>query len=141
MTARIDLLDRNFLINGAMKYFQRDTGVVALTTSAFYRGLDRFIIKTSGGLAAGNSNRSSGQVPPNGLSEHSLQLDITPTLIGHQVDVQQRIESIFVRPMNNQKVSLSMQVFSESADQIEIELRTADVKDDFSAVTPIAGTP
>jgi len=131
---RTDRLDRNFIINGAMKYTQRDIGTVALDIATLYRGIDRFLLLTSGGLTTGTSQRSI-IVPPNNITKHSLQLTATPTVITHGLNIEQRIESIYSRDLSNQKVSLSFQVFSESASEAQIIFRTPNVEDDFSVTT------
>lgn len=132
-TPRIDRNDKNFIINGNMDYAQRKpSGTVTIDTNAFYRAVDRFIVKTQSGLLTGTTERDSLNVPTNGKSRYSLKTTATPLAAANRVDIQQRIESKISRELVGENVSFGAWVYSESSTEVLFQLRYPNTIDDYS---------
>jgi hypothetical protein len=107
-TPRIDLIDKNLLINGNMDYWQRSTSV-ALTGTFGYQSVDRW-----GGWASGGGSpviSRSTQVP-NADSQYSMRLTGATSTTGTRMI--QRVESRMIAPHASSKVTLSVWVYNNT---------------------------
>ena len=132
---RIDRLDRNFLINGSFRYFQRGTNIAI--PGIGYTTADRWRIGFNVPLTSAVSFQSQ-TIPSGGISKHSLTLQATVSGTGGDIQAQQRIENIFARDLVLAgKMSFSVQVASDSASLCDLDIRYATAEDNFASVTPI----
>lgn len=137
---RIDRLEQNYFINGAFKYFQRGTNI-AIPGGIAYTTADRWRIGFNAPLTNPVSFQS-GTIPSGGIAKHSLTLQVDVAGTGGDVQTQQRIESIFARNLVKAgKLSLAVQVATDSASQCDLDLRYASTEDNFSTLVPIITQP
>jgi len=136
-TPRADRNDKNLIINGGMDFFQRSNPAVgeAMTGSGTleYIAPDRFRVASDGAADNGTVKRNTSS--PDSKTKHSLQMTLDADNSTDELIFEQRIEAANIREFVNLKFNLGFQVNSDSATQIELELFTADVEDDFSAQT------
>lgn len=137
LTPRIDRLDRNFIINGGMDYFQRGgvSAAVALGTSFDYITADRFDMRVTGTWTTPTSGRSSTQLGD--VARYSHLFQGTPTALGDTFVKRQKIESVFAKELVDEKISLALLYSGNNFTTLTITMYTADVEDDFSAVTQV----
>lgn len=137
LAPRISNIDKNYLMNGAMDFFQRFispsafTGV-SLTTSYSYLTADRWAQQYAGTWGGGTPASCSSTNVPNQLSKYSLNLIGGPSVITDEVDVRQRIESIVASELSSKVVSLGLMMNSDSPSQITLELWVPTARDDYT---------
>lgn len=126
MLERVDRIDQNLLINGLVKPLcQRLPGGVATMSNVFlYQIIDRFM-----GRYQGNFNASpTWEV----LSDDSLMkgdfIDANGSL-----ELQQRVESLLAVSLAGEKASVSMELYSESCNQITLSLYYPLIEDDWTS--------
>ena len=126
MLERVDRIDQNLLINGLVKPLcQRLPGGVATMSNVFlYQIIDRFM-----GRYQGNFNASpTWEV----LSDDSLMkgdfIDANGSL-----ELQQRVESLLAVSLAGEKASVSMELYSESCNQITLSLYYPLNEDDWAS--------
>lgn len=137
LTPRIDRLDRNYLINSAKDFAQRSTAAENLTGSYQILALDRHAHKT-GGSFNGTPTVQRVQDSPDGKTKYCSEIVADFAASTSELFEAQTIESVFARDLVNEVVSYSMYVKSSSCTTVELNLYTADVEDDFTAVTSFA---
>lgn len=135
---RLDRLDRNFFINGGMDYWQR-AGATSLTiTNSFIHWADRWAIGMGGTWTTPLGLRDIDV--PSVKSKYSYKVTGTPTIITDSMVWRQKVESIFARAMAGKKASISIKVKSNNMKGVRIRLATADIENDFSAITSFLDT-
>jgi len=140
LTPRIDKIDKNYLINGAFDFFQRNTGSVTIGGGFSYQTADRWAIgyNAGGGITSQTSARSA--TVPNGSVKYSIKLSANaPTSAGNML-IRQRIEAANARELSGQIVNLSVWVRSESASQVRLDVSTPTVEDNFTSTTLVSNT-
>lgn len=134
---RIDNIDKNYLINGGMDYWQRFISPapfsgVSMTTSWTYLNADRWAQQyVAAGMGATPASCSSLTVP-NQLSKYSMNFIVTPTMTSAEVDMRQRIEARFASELSGQVVSFGFMINSPSATQMIMELWTPQGPDNYT---------
>lgn len=137
------LVASNKIINGGFDYFQHGAATVAksLTGTSSYIGPDRYKIRTNGS-AVGSIERVVDS--PNYLTENCLDIltNASSSADDEGVEVLQRIESNFARELTSETASLGIYYKAEAAapTELNIQLFTADSKDDFSTLTSISSS-
>lgn len=139
-TPRIDRIDRQYFMNGGSEYFQRGgvSSAVAVGTSFDYITMDRFDMKVTGTWTTPTSQRSSTKLGT--LARRSHLFQGTPTNLADTFVIRQKIESVFAKDLINDVFSLGLKYKGDNFTTLDITLYTADVEDDFSAVTQIDTT-
>lgn len=134
LTPRIDKLDKNYIINGGYDYSQRalTASLGAINTPA-YISLDRFITDHTEVLTSGTFDRVIDS--PNSLTKYCGKFTINTATSTNVIKKGQRIESIFSRDLVSKETSYSLYYKTDSCQQINFKIFTADIEDDFTAKT------
>lgn len=138
---RIDRIDRNFLINGGMEFFQRANNATVpmnlSTTPAYY--LDRFMTYYSGtvtGTPTVNQLQQSPDVKTKYAMSVALQRNASAPIIG----LVQRIEGIEARDLAAAGVG-SFHVWINSpiaGAQVQIVLNVPTAEDNYATISQIS---
>lgn len=137
LTPRLDRIDRNYFINGAMEYFQvagASVGV-AVPSSYDYSTVDMFELEQTGTWTSPESVRSTTKVGSN--SRRSLEFTGTPGAISDEFHMRTKIESIFAQELVGSIFSLGLRLKSSNFTQVRVILSHADVEDDFTTTTQV----
>ena len=140
LTPRLDRIDRNYFINGAMEYFQvagASVGV-AVPSSYDYSTVDMFELEQTGTWTSPESVRSTTKVGSN--SRRSLEFTGTPGAISDEFHMRTKIESIFAHELISDKISLGLNIKSSNFTQVLIRLSFANAEDNFSSTTSVIET-
>ena len=136
LTPRINRLDRNYLLNSAKDFTQRSNTAENLTGSYEFVTLDRHAYKTAGSFN-GTPTVQRVQDSPDGKTKYCSEIIADFADASAELFEAQPIESINARDLVGENVSFSIYVKSGSCTTLELRLYTADVEDDFTAVTSI----
>ncbi len=134
LTPRLDRLEKNYLINGAMDYFQRNTSA-GITGSSNYVTVDRFQVWHVSNGTAPTSQRSTNV--PNRFSRYSHQFVSPSDNVGHTLNIMQRVEAIYARELANNVVSFSAWVYSENATTVKLAVAYAGAEDNWTTQVPL----
>lgn len=135
LTPRLDRIDKNYFINGAMEYYQVSTSA-AIPASYDYVGPDMFENQYSGSWTSPNVARSITKV--GSRSRRSMLLTGTAGLVTDELHLKTKIESILAMELIDDVFSLGLKLKSDNFTQVRIILSYADTEDVFSSVTQIA---
>lgn len=135
-TKRQDRQERNYLINSAKDFAQRSTAAENLSAAYDFLTLDRHAYKTAGSF---NGTPTIQRVTdsPDGKTKYCSEFSADFAAAGSELTEAQPIESINSRELVGELVSLSVWVKSTSCTTLKLDLSTADVEDDFTAVTGV----
>ena len=134
LTPRINRLDRNYLINSAKDFAQRSTSAVNLGVSYAFNSLDRHVYKYAGSFS-GTPTVQRIQDSPSGKTKYCSSLVANFSAVSAELFESQPIESVNARDLVGEQVSFSIWVKPDSCQTMELRLYTANVEDNFSAVT------
>jgi hypothetical protein len=134
LTPRTDRLDKNYIINGSMDFWQRHNNTTVPAGLPGYYAADRWYMDA---VNQGQAIVRSTDIPAGSKSKYSLEYNATIAAADREVAIQQRIESVFARDLIGEDISLRFNYKSESAIQLQVKISVADVEDDFSAVTDV----
>ena len=132
---RLDNLDKNFIINGGMDYFQRALSVSNITLTQYVA--DRFLLYTYAGGVGVISRLEDAPSSIPGL-KYCANYAMTTTIedgSSQSHRVTHRIESIFSKELVGQKISFSCWVKTADFTHIGFRVYTPDTEDDFSLIT------
>lgn len=135
LTPRLDRLDKNFIINGGLDYWQYGPTTTNLDNVPKYTSsrADRFLASCTPTLTYFSSR--STNVPLNGKSRYSINFEGSPVADTDTIVYQHRIEGHMLRQFLEGRFSFGFWARSQSADNINISFNTANALDDFSGVT------
>lgn len=135
LTPRLSKLDRNFLLNGGFDFSQEyGAGIVGCPSTPAYI-LDQFLASYA---STYNSTPlvQRTEASPNSRTKYALRFyNMDASASTASITSSQRIESIFARELVGEACSLSAQIRSQEHQRVQVEIYTANVEDDFSAVT------
>lgn len=135
LTPRIDRLEKNYLINGGMDYFQRSetaSFTVADVGGGTFITADRWSLRRQGSWnVLPLSQRSQTRPTEKVLYSNSITGD--PANSSSSLSHFQPIESMFARELAGEVVSFSAWVRSESARDARFILDVPDTQDDYSS--------
>lgn len=131
---RLDLLDKNYIINGAFDFWQRHTNTTAVDGVPAYYCADRWKLSA---INQGQAVLRSTDVPANSFATYSLEWSATIANNNRRCITEQRIESVFAKELANKYVSFGFDYKSQSAIQMTVKLSYANAADNFAAVTQI----
>lgn len=134
LTPRTDRLDRNYLINSAKDFAQRSAAAENLSASYAFNSLDRHAYKTAGSFN-GTPTVQRVQDSPDGKTKYCSELVSDFADSAAELYEAQPIESVNSRDLVGEVISFSVWIKSESCTTLRLRLSTADVEDDFTAVT------
>lgn len=138
---RLDRLDKNLLINGGMDYFQRQAASVAvsISTTSTYSGPDRWKVHYTGTVTGAVQILRAASNANNSLTSKATQFALRRNGTTATLVMEQRIESIHCGDLAHAgSGSFSVRVFVPIASvQARLTVNTANVLDNFSAVTQI----
>lgn len=132
-TPRLDILDRNFLMNGAFDFAQRNLSSLVGNGSSEYV-LDRWLCFTGfDGQPASSTTYSREQDSYNAKTKYSLKStgSYVPT---ETIAYVQRIESKFARMLVNNPVSFLGRFKTDGLTTVKIRFKTPAIEDDFSSL-------
>lgn len=136
-TPRIDRNDKNFLINGAGEFSKR-AATSGLSSSFGYFAVDRWEMKYTGSWS-GTSTESSSTLLGD-YTDTSIYLAGTPAALSDDFVVRQKIEASRARELINDVFSFKFLYKTNNFTSVDVKFYTADVEDDFSAVTQLGST-
>lgn len=140
LTPRLDKLDKNYFINGAMDFFQRSTASVTIGASIGFQTCDRFSVgyNTGGGITSQTTGRST--VVPDVNTQYSLRMSANaPTSAGSLV-WRQRIESKDSIDLAGKNISISFWVRSESASRATVNISIPTALDNYTSIVAVGTT-
>lgn len=136
-TPRIDRIDKNYQINGAMEYFQESGGSAVIVPSSYdYVSLDMFEMQQSNGWTNPESSRSDVKVGNRSRKSHLFSG--TPAGLTSDFYKKTKIESILAMELVDDVFSIGFRYKSDNFTQVEITISYADSEDNFSSTTQIA---
>lgn len=140
LTPRLDKLDKNYLINGGMDFFQRSTASVAIGGSFAYQTADRWQVgyNSGGGITSQTSQRST--IVPDSDVKYSIRLSANAPSSAGSLLLRQRIEAANARDLVNKTISLSFYVRSESCSQMTLDINVPTAEDNFTSTTAVGTT-
>lgn len=134
-----DFKKKNLLINGDMSLAQRGASIQTLTTVAtgeYY--LDRWRCAAFAVTTPQISQSSlPAAFPGRPEIDRALRMVGTAQNVGTQVYAEQRIESIRLHGLDEDKISVGFYVWVSNFTNIRIQVATADAVDNFSTVTSV----
>lgn len=139
---RIDRIDKNYLINGGMDFFQRGgaSGTVNLSTTPTYLAADRYKISYTGTVTGTpNTTRVTSTLSP-ARAKYAIQLTGQRNASTLLFTMEQRIEGIEARELAyTGSASFSVWVFTPiTGCSVRLTLNTANAEDNFTAVTQLS---
>jgi hypothetical protein len=139
---RLDRLDKNYLINGGLDFFQRGgaSGAVNLSTTPTYVAADRFKMSYTGTVTGTpNTQRVTSTLNPS-KSKYAVQLTGQRNASTLTFTMEQRIEGIEARePAYVGSASFSLWVFTPiSGCSVRLTLNAPTVEDNYTSVTQLS---
>lgn len=137
LTPRINRIDRNYIINGAMEYFQvaGASTPVAVSSSYAYDAPDMFETEQTGTWTSPEIGRSTTKVGTR--SRRSSAFTGTPGATSDEFHMRTKIESIFAQDLISDKFSLGFQYNSSNFTQCQVIVSYANAEDNFSTTTEV----
>lgn len=133
---KIDALSRNYLINGALDFFQRNVSAVNLTTSPVYANADRFMCYYSGTVTGTPQVQRSTTVPTNLRSKFSQQFICRRNASAVTLEIEQRIEAVLARDLNSTGGSFSCYINPDIATSVSLHLSVPTAEDNYTVMNP-----
>jgi hypothetical protein len=135
LSPRIDNIDKNYIQNGGMDFFQRSHNLL-LTTSNVYATADRFQQYIAGAWTTAPTSSRSTSVP-NKLSKYSLAHVGMATDGTATSTISQFMESIMVQELSSQLASFGMWVSSDTngPNSVTITVEVPTAVDTFTTTT------
>jgi len=136
LAPRIDRLEKNYLINGGLDFFQRNTSAVNLTTTLSYINADRFRFSYTGTVTGTPQVQRSTDVP-NYLTRYSQQFISRRNASTLSLNSSHRIEGANIRELAGSNFSVSFQVKSSVATVARLRVSVPSAEDNYTSVTEV----
>ncbi len=138
LAPRIDKIGKNYLINGAMDYWQRSVGPQNTNTSLLYQAVDRWRVQ-SVGTFTGTPNIRQSTTIPSSSHPYSLRHDFRRNASTATLAYEQRIEADYSAEMIDEGLgSVSLMINPPAAGTVQVTIKNATVKDDHTAQNNMA---
>ncbi len=134
LTPRADNAGKNYLMNGAMDFTQRDTAAVNMSGTLNYQTVDRWRVAFTGAMTGTPTSQRIAS-SPNTASKYALEFISRRNASVSSLNMQQRVEASNARELAGSTVSLSVYVKPETATTVRLILETPTVEDDFSSLS------
>lgn len=137
LAQRIDRLEKNYLINGGMDFFQRGgvASSVSSTTSLVYSAMDRWKLQHTGTFT-GTPSLVRDTTIPNNMCAYSLKHTFQRNASTATLTYEQRCESLMVQELADiGYASFSVWVNAPVAGSLRLTLLTPTVKDNHASQT------
>ena len=134
-------ITKNYLINGGMDYDQRIAGATdSVSTPEYF--FDRWKNERTGNWSVSPTiEKVAVNITGQAKLVNAMQMSGANATDGTAVSlIEQRIESSFARDLSGKSVSFSFYINESEFQAVDIDFYSADVEDDFSAVTQIGST-
>lgn len=139
---RIDRLEKNYLINGAMDFNQRYGTTLTNMSSSVAYFTDRWLSRFSGTFT-GTPTTQQELISPINTAQYSLNMRGNASTAGSLYEMRQRIEAVNAKELVDAgTLSVSGWFFSNSATTINMRIFYANSADNFASVTeftPVGG--
>ncbi len=135
LTPRLDRLEKNYIINGGLDFWQRHNNFSSGSelSAGSYQSVDRFRIATFN-TSGTRASQQQGADKPNNKTPFSGLISFTSTGTA-SLDIQQRIESVFARDLIDGKVSFNFWYKTDEFQQVRIRFAKATAQDNFTSTT------
>jgi hypothetical protein len=134
LATRIDRLEKNYIINGAFDFFQRNTSAVTLTSTSSYLNADRFKHHYVGTVTGTPQVQRSTNVPAYS-AKYSQQFITRRNASALTLVTMQRIEAVNVRELVLKPISVSAKINSDIATTVRLQLAVPTAEDNYTATT------